>query len=500
LIERTTLEVFAVLFQLLIPFMVKPKLHLRYLRPVALTSVLLLGLCAFTAIVLLREQAGTTASLAENLASRRASADLEESLIDLVGLLRNRVESVQAMHERIEKHLGTINRKADKPEEQVLAAELQDSYARYSALLKQLQQKDADHEAILEKAIGILESETLNRCEQLVDFNTSQIERSEDEHNRSLRRLAWGMAAVGFTGAIAGLVLGYGVARGLSMSIQRLQIGLRDAAGKLGPHAPEIVLTGEGDLSRVEEQVQELLGRVEQTVSRLQQREREVLRAEQLAAVGQLAAGVAHEIHNPLTSIKMLVQAGREDQAGLPPEDLAVIEMEVKRMERSLKVFLDFARMPKPEYHRQEITIVATRTLDLIRGRAAKQGVQLLLTAPHNPVIVEADDEQIQQVLVNLCLNALDVMPGGGTLEMSIRSVLSTIEIAVLDSGPGIAPSVMSRLFEPFVSTKETGVGLGLVISRRIVEEHGGRMFVANRVEGGASFSVSLPYERRTRA
>src|SRR5205823_6481455 len=159
----------------------------------------------------------------------------------------------------------------------------------------------------------------------------------------------WGLVAVGGAGAVAGLFLGYGVARGLYHTIRRLQIHVQDAAGKLGPEWPAIVLTEEGDLDRLHEQVEGLAKQVEQVVQRLRQREQEVLRAEQLAAVGQVAASVAHEIRNPLTSIKMLIQGASESAGARPlsPEDLQIIEQEIRRMEQSLRTFLDFARPPR---------------------------------------------------------------------------------------------------------------------------------------------------------
>jgi two-component system, NtrC family, sensor histidine kinase HydH len=466
---------------------------LRFPRPVALTSLLLLGLCAFAAIVLLREQSGTTAAIAENVVSRREASDLKESLIDLIGLLGNRVESVDVIHDRIEKHLDAIEKYADKPEERLLALRLSQSYSAYADLWKRIHEPGADRAEGLRDAAHLLETVILERCQNLIDYNSTQIEQSEQAHQRSLRRLAWVMAGVGITGGVAGLILGYGVARSLSRRIRRLQIGLQDAAGKLSPNLPAIILTGEGDLTGLEAQVQILMDRVEQVVQRLQAREREVLRADQLAAVGHLAAGVAHEIRNPLTSIKMLVQAGKEDPRGFIREDLEIIEQEINRMERSLRVFLDFARLPKPERSRQDMSALAARTIDLIRGRAAKQRVELRLSAPGDPVNVEADSELIQQVLVNLTLNALDAMPSGGTLEVIVAPAPDHVELSVLDTGTGISAEMMPRLFEPFVSTKDTGVGLGLVISRRIAEEHGGRLTVTNRPGGGASFTLWLP-------
>lgn len=464
----------------------------RFLLPVALTSLLLLGLCVFAALFLLREQAGTTARIGENVVSQREASELKESLADLIDLLHDRVEGVDAIHRRIEKHLESIRGLADKPEEQILADDLGRSFEEYLERWKLTYRPEFNRDTGLRDAVAFLETDTMARCQKLLDYNTTQIERSEQDHRQSLRRLAWVMAGLGIAGGVVGLVLGYGVARGLTRSIHRLRIGLQDAHGKLDPNLPEIVIKSQGDLPALEEQVQSLVKRVEEIVRKLQEREHEVLRAEQLSAVGHLAAGVAHEIRNPLTSIKMLVQAGREDPAGLPDEDLEVIEREIQRMEHSLKALLDFARLPKPARSSQDLGVLAARTLDLVRGRAAKQGVQLSLDAPRDGVFADVDREQIQQVLVNLSLNALDAMPTGGTLSVVVDRSPTHIELLVNDTGPGIAPETMPHLFQPFFSTKDTGVGLGLVISRRIAEEHGGTLTGNNRPGGGARFSLVL--------
>jgi two-component system sensor histidine kinase HydH len=144
---------------------------------------------------------------------------------------------------------------------------------------------------------------------------------------------------------------------------------------------------------------------------------------------------------------------------------------------------------------------VVQESFALLGGRAGKQGVQLVFRPPAEPVLVEADAGQLQQLIVNLSLNALDAMPQGGTLEVLLqRTAGGEAELRVQDSGPGVPAEMLPRLFEPFVSTKETGLGLGLVVSRRIAEGHGGTLQAANRPGGGACFTLRLPLARAAAA
>jgi signal transduction histidine kinase len=302
-----------------------------------------------------------------------------------------------------------------------------------------------------------------------------------------------GLAACG---GLAGLVTAFAIARRISRSMIQLREPLSDAAGKLKEVLHPIKVPSQSSFSQFEVALGGMADQIGTVVKQLQDREREVLRHEQMAQVGQLAAGVAHELRNPLTSIKMLVQTNREEAEarGLPGEDLHIIEQEILRLERYLQRFLDFARPPRPERRPLPLADAIDRTLGLVGGRARHQGVTLKYEPAGPPVMVEADAEQIQQLLVNLTLNALDVMPRGGLLEVVVHPPENgRVELQVLDTGPGIPEGLLPRLFEPFVSTKETGVGLGLVISRRIAESHGGTLSGLNRPGGGACFILRLP-------
>jgi signal transduction histidine kinase len=239
-----------------------------------------------------------------------------------------------------------------------------------------------------------------------------------------------------------------------------------------------------------------LSARLERKWLRQDENDKRFLRAEQMMAVGQVAAGVAHELRNPLTSIKGLIQVNLRELGarGLPVKDLEIIEHEIRRMEKTLQTFLDFARPPKPERRLQDIAPIVERVIAVVGGRARKQTVVLRFLQPESPASSEVDGDQIQQLLLNLILNALDAMPHGGTVEIDLRpSLAGFLEIYVRDTGPGIAPHILPKVFETFVSSKETGVGLGLPLSRRIAEDHGGTLTAYNLPDQGACFLLRLP-------
>jgi signal transduction histidine kinase len=239
-----------------------------------------------------------------------------------------------------------------------------------------------------------------------------------------------------------------------------------------------------------------LTARIEEIVSSLHHREREVLRSEQLAALGQLAAGVGHELRNPLTSIKLIVQTGVEE-GSLAEEELQIVAGEISRMERTLQSFLDYARPPKLDRKPTSLPSLIQEVVDLLDGRANQQHIEWKLEKSPGELIVLADREQLRQVFVNLLLNALDAMPSGGTITIGFPLTMNgSIAVEVSDTGPGIPAAQFSRLFQPFSSTKDTGLGMGLVVCKRIVEAHSGTLVAENRPGSGARFTITLPHEQ----
>ncbi len=170
-----------------------------------------------------------------------------------------------------------------------------------------------------------------------------------------------------------------------------------------------------------------------------------------------------------------------------------MLDEEIQRLNRSLQSFLDYARPPAISKRRVDLAAVVDRTRQLVAGRAEQQGIRVVVDRPQHPVEVDVDPEQLHQVLLNLLLNAFDAIGRDGQVTIDIQRTPGCAVVTVADTGPGISQAVRDRLFEPFVSTKESGTGLGLTICRRIVEDHKGHIDATNDPQGGAIVTVTVP-------
>src|SRR5262245_24020783 len=293
-----------------------------------------------------------------------------------------------------------------------------------------------------------------------------------------------------------GIALGWWTASRMQRSVARIQVTLHDpllaAPGDLGT-----VQVRGGELASIQKQVEVVVDRLRRTGEELQATRQEVVRAERLAAIGGLAAGVAHELRNPLTSIKLLLQhaATRGGEVTVAAPKIGLILDEIERMEATIQGLLDFSRPARPQRKPHYLRDTLHRAVHLVQGRAEKQNVNVELHLDSESTLVDGDPQQLLQVFVNLLINAIEAMPQGGDLTVALHSDAGgeNLTVEICDTGEGIPPDLLPRLFEPFATAKERGTGLGLAVSRRILQEHGGSIGVRSATPRGTVFEVKLP-------
>jgi len=241
---------------------------------------------------------------------------------------------------------------------------------------------------------------------------------------------------------------------------------------------------------------QQMEEKIQKTTADLKKTEAQLIRSEKLAALGQLAAGIAHEIRNPLTSINILIHSMTENlpSGDSHKEDLKVIEEEIHRMNEILDQFLRFAKPATPLLEKADVSSIFEETLQLLRPHIEKQIIVVEKEFQSLPIIL-MDREQMKQVFLNLLLNAIQAMPGGGHLTLRGRNSEDGqwIHISIQDSGIGISSENINKLFDPFFSTKEGGIGLGLSITHRIIDQHHGKIEVESAPGNGTLFTIWLP-------
>jgi len=225
-------------------------------------------------------------------------------------------------------------------------------------------------------------------------------------------------------------------------------------------------------------------------------KDRQIMQSEKLASLGQLAAGIAHEIRNPLGIISGSAETilKQNDQETWQEMARCIVE-ESERINSMLNNFLSFARLKEPQFQSCDLVVLLSRTLQLLTPQARSGNIDIVSEIPKEPILVRVDPAQMQQALMNIVLNALEAMPEGGVCNVVLsKNGKDRVMIRLSDSGPGISREDASRIFDPFFTTKDKGTGLGLSLAHTIVENHGGTISVASRPTKGTNFTISLPY------
>ena len=228
----------------------------------------------------------------------------------------------------------------------------------------------------------------------------------------------------------------------------------------------------------------------------------EMLQAEHLATMGELAAGVAHEIRNPLAGIAGAIEIITKDFPKDHPdrEVMEDLRQEVRRIEKVLNDMLAYARPKPPQFGRADLKETFARTLHLARQQIGLRNVEFSVQVPPDLPAFRMDSEQLHQVLLNLVLNGVQAIESEGKVTIAAKvdapggpGQADLVEISVGDSGVGIPPESLERIFRPFYTTKRGGTGLGLSLCRRIIRQHGGTLNVESKVGKGSRFIIRLP-------
>jgi signal transduction histidine kinase len=245
-----------------------------------------------------------------------------------------------------------------------------------------------------------------------------------------------------------------------------------------------------------------LYGLISRMGRRVRESEAQLAHADRLASVGTMAASVAHEVNNPLTTIKVLIHTFRDrvpaGDAGR--KDLDVALGEIDKIRALILRFLQFARPGEPEWSAVRVEDVVQRVTNLVRPQATSRQIHINEQHSSRGARVRADSTQLGQVVLNLMLNAVEAAPEGGSIEVETTALEDQgVRIRVWNSGESLPAGLATRIFEPFFTTKAQGTGLGLAIASAIVEKHGGRISARGLMAGGTELVVDLPEHGETK-
>ncbi|MBW1827466.1 MAG: MCP four helix bundle domain-containing protein [Deltaproteobacteria bacterium] len=342
------------------------------------------------------------------------------------------------------------------------------------------------HRKVRDRFFNILEL-----CKRYKEFHTQKIMSARNESLLQARKLRFIAGVAMLVVFSLSVLLAFILAKQILDPLHRLA----QEANKEG------ILKKSGDeVKAISRSVHDLIEAAGQTHIELERSREHLLQAEKMAMVGKLAAGMAHSIRNPLTSVKMrLFSLSRSlELSDYQKEDFDVISEEIRHTDAIVQSFLEFSRPPRLKMQQISPSIVVDMGLQLLEHRLKSYDVKVNVIRKHQLPEIQADPEQLKEVLVNLIINACEAMEQGGSIVIEEEEDLvpPSGRVAVIrlkDNGPGIPESIHDNIFQPFFTTKEEGTGLGLSIAARIVEEHQGRLDIQSKEGQGSTFIITLP-------
>ncbi|HMA92517.1 MAG TPA: ATP-binding protein [Polyangiaceae bacterium] len=369
-------------------------------------------------------------------------------------------------------------------------ARLERSLEPEAELLKQLfdaigsgNQESADRlrDGLLRR--GLATSKRLTRIDQRVLGNVEAVSDESTTQQFFAVRL---LVALSILTGLLGLVMAMYIRRVLR-PLGEVTRRARDVAdGDLSPR--QVVDTGD--------EISELASAFESMVGAIAAMRKQMLATDRLATIGKMAAHVTHEIRNPLSSIALNIEM-LEDELSANPEEarllLAAVQKELGRLTALTEQYLSIARHGTTKIELEDLRTLVVESVNFVKRELVRKNIEVVLRVPDSEVVLAVDEMQIRQALFNLIRNAQEAMPEGGTVWIELSEDASgKIVLSVEDNGAGIDPQIAESLFEPFVTTKQTGTGLGLAVTQQIVKSHGGSIHCEQGERGGARFVIEF--------
>lgn len=437
--------------------------------------------------------------LARNL--KLAIYKLQSSSLEFLYDTEQHTESLFEEQYQFEKQLKTAQVFAETPEESQLLQQTSALFDNYRQTLKEaivLQRNgnlSLSGRKLIETNQDLLETiaQKIDQFLQIKEVKQLNLEETIDSKDDIIRKA---VLALGIGGSMLGLLLGWFVARMLINPIYKMVLKVRDAEGSESIERVRMPVGKE--LEEIDQFISRLIERLKSSNQSLSKNRALLERTTKLAALGRIAPALAHEIRNPLTSIKLLIYSMLQEE-GLSQDkkqDFQVITSEISRVEGFIQNFLKFARPTKPSMQLISLDETLFEVVNLLQARFSQGSIRTKLETSNNLNLM-ADKDMLKQVFINLMVNACEAMPHGGELVVKtgvrVEQNKSMVLISVIDSGKGIPVDIEDSLFDPFVKGNDQGTGLGLSISQRIAELHQGWISANNNAEKGATFTVHLP-------
>ncbi|MDO9547382.1 MAG: ATP-binding protein [Candidatus Marinimicrobia bacterium] len=493
----------------------KLRIQSRMLTGFVIMIFLILTLCVFAILYTNRLQENSAKILDENVYSLKAAEELEIALLDMKGLtayfiLNGEQKWLDLFSEKkmsFYTWLAEARSKAHTAAEEILLDSIDVQFQQYleyhAQVVHYYRHKNLnDAHALLVGEMRNTFNQIYEKCEEILSINEKLIHESGRIMASENRIVITIMYGIGIAGIILGISLGTILARSITHPIYNLVLKVKDATG--GELIEKVDISPETELEHLDKYVRNLIEKIQLINRDLEHSQSMLLRSEKLAALGKVASGLAHEIRNPLTAIKMLIYSLQKEVKKNPytEKDFEIIFNEIDRMEGFLQNFLDFARPRNPNYDQINIADTLQQTILLLTPQIREANIQMSSDIQSDGIRTFADREQLCQVFINIILNAVQAMANGGLLEISTRLMHNLagsptdIQIIFNDTGPGIPPDIIGSIFDPFITGRKDGTGLGLSIAHRIISNHGGWIDAVNNPEKGACFTINLPVSK----